>query len=631
MNSTKCKSMKLFITSWLIATAFLSTAQVKLPRLFTDHMVLQRNQPVRFWGEAPANQLVTVKIDGFSTSTKADANGKWELLFPSHQAGGPYEVKVGEINIKDVWFGDVWVAGGQSNMEWKLSWGVNNWEEEVNDSDYPQIRFFEVPNVMAVEPKASIPSGDWKIASPKTSGEFSAIAWFFAKRNHLDKNVPVGVIDSNWGGTPAETWLSARSLQEVPGYETAALEMLDPAIDWELRMKENQDRDDEKWRLINDKETFFKLGAHKVDYDDSEWSETELPNGKPLHDFVWVRREISLKNGKSATMYLGDINQICHVFFNGTLVSEETWQDSTSTVEISASLIQKGKNVIAIRAINSWDNNVWIGRKGQMWIKQGKNLQSLEGAWKFTNNIEPKMPEVDRFNWRPGVLYNAMIHPIVGYSIRGAIWYQGESNGGKPELYRDLFSTMIQEWRIQWKQGNFPFLFVQLANYMKRKPDPTESNWAELREAQTQTLSLPNTGMATIIDIGDADDIHPRNKQDVGLRLWLAARNVSFGEDITFSGPIYQAMEVDGNKVRLSFDQVTNGLVVKGDELQGFAITGEDKEFVWAKGKVDGKEVVVWSDQVSDPKYVRYAWGDNPACNLYNAEGLPAVPFRTDK
>lgn len=626
-------------TYFLIGLLFSASAafcQLHLPRVFADHMVLQREISTRWWGTAKAGEQVSVTINEFAVATKADANGNWELLFPAQMAGGPYvvSIKSGTENIQytDVYFGDVWVAGGQSNMEWKLNWGVDNWEAEVAACNYPMIRFFEVPNVTEVSPKNDISSGDWQLATPQNAGNFSAVACFFAKRNHLEKNVPVGIIDCNWGGTPAESWISTASLKSVPGYENAAAEMLDPSINWQERMEENARQEALKWQMIGDKESFIKLGAHLPAYDDSKWQNVQLPNADPFTDFVWLRKTVELsKVAAKSRLYLGDINKMCHVYVNGKLVDEEQWMDTTEIVDLPASLLVKGKNVIAIRVLNDWDNKVWVGKSGKMWLESGKQKINLEGSWKYSNDIEPKMPTVERFSWRPGVLFNGMVNPIAGYGIKGAIWYQGESNAGLPHLYRELFSDMITDWRLYWKQGDFPFLFVQLANFMTRYDEPRESDWAKLREAQTQTLSLPGTGMATIIDIGDAKDIHPRNKQDVGYRLWLQARKVAFGESLVVSGPEFLSMKTNGNEITLSFSNVGGGLVAKDGALTGFAIAGDDLKYVWAEAKIVGDQVMVKSDKIANPTHVRYAWADNPACNLYNAEGLPAVPFRTDK
>ena len=632
---SKHYSSIIFLMLLTCMVAVCKAQSLSLPKIFQDHMVLQRDMPVRFWGHAIPGQEIKISIDGQTITGKTDVTGKWDISFPSHEKGGPYAVIVStdeEIIFKDVYFGDVWIAGGQSNMEWKLSWGVNKWEEEVKDSDYPEIRFFEVPNLVSVKPQDDLTGGNWIIAGPNTSSEFSAVAWFFAKLNHLEKDVPVGIIDSNWGGTPAEAWTSLQKLTTIEGYKDAAIEMLNPTIDWQARLKENEKKDSLKWHLINDNETFLSYGVHTADYDDSAWEEISLPTTKALNDFVWVRKSFVMQNdAKSPRLFLGDLNQIAWIFLNGKLLAEEGWQDTTSVINIPPALLNEGKNTIAIRVLNSWDNQVWIGRGKDMWFENNGEKMMLDGPWKYSNTIEPEMPEVEFFTWKPGVLFNGMINPIIGYSIKGAIWYQGESNAGKAEYYEELFRGMITDWRSGWNQGDFPFLFVQLANFMERKEKPMESLWAELREAQAKTLSLPKTGIAVTIDIGDARDIHPRNKQDVGHRLWLSARSVAYDEEVVSSGPMYSSHIVKGEEMHINFSNAGSGLKSDRQSVKGFELAGNDGIFYKATAEIRENKIVVRHANIPEPKHVRYGWADNPEAGLYNMEGLPAVPFRTGK
>lgn len=605
--------------------------EVKLPRLFRDHAVLQRDTPVRFWGWAEKGTEISVKINGFEVSTLTDASGKWELLFPAQPAGGPYLVSVNEINLKDVHFGDVWVAGGQSNMEWQVGANINNMIAEIADSDYPEIRFFKVAHDISVTPKDDLSQGDWKVANSENVKNFSAVAWFFAKKNQAEKGVAVGIIDDNWGGTPAESWTSPERLLSVEGYKDEAAAMLNPEIDWDKKFRENEQLIEEKYRRVQDQEDFLKYKAHLPDFDDENWSIVTLPNAEALTDFVWLRKSIELNKVSDVKISPGHPGKFTVLFINGQKVYTKTWADDPSIIKVPKEVLKEGRNVIAIRTAEDWDNRVFIGREGEMWLDTGKKKIPLNGDWKFSNTVEPPMPEAIRYEHSPGTLFNAMINPIAGYSIKGAIWYQGEANAVRAHLYKDLFTTMIEDWRLQWRQGRFPFLFCQLANWQQQNEQPTESSWAELQEAQTQTLELANTGMACLIDLGEADDIHPRNKQDVGHRLWLAARKVAFGEDLVFSGPLYSGHEFKDGQAIVSFDLFGSDLEVKGDKIFGFALAGEDKKFKWAEARIDGQKIMLSSKNVPNPKFIRYAWADNPACNLYNAEGLPAVPFRTDE
>ncbi|MBL3655774.1 sialate O-acetylesterase [Fulvivirga sp. 2943] len=625
----------ILLTYWLCMFCYSSFSQsVRLPHIFADHMVLQRDIPLRIWGWNTPDQEVNVKIDSIQATTISDANGKWELLLPPHSAGGPYELEVtseGTVIFRDVLYGDVWLAGGQSNMEWKIGWKIDNWEEELKDANYPNIRYYEVANELAPDPQSDISSGKWVKASSETAKEFSAVAWFFAKHNHQEKKVPVGIIDSNWGGTPAEAWVDARKLLSIPGYKEEAAHVLDPHIDWEEKVRQNEANQEEKWRIISDKEGAIKTGAQLISYKDNKWEEVDVPTDDPLSDIAWLRKDFKLKNTpQKAQLYLGDLVQEAMVFVNGKLIAEEGWQDTTAILEIESGLLKKGKNLVAIRVVNSWDNKVRIGKPGKVWLKAGDEKIDLEGKWKYSNDIEPKVPNVEFYHWKPGFLYNAMIAPLTGYGLKGFIWYQGENNAGQHEYYEGVFKALITDWRVHWKQEYVPFLFVQLANYMQRVEVQPESDWAYLRDAQSGALELPNTGMATIIDIGVAEDIHPRNKQDVGKRLWLAARKVAYNEDIVYSGPVYSSMQVTGNKAEISFVNTGAGLMVKGSKLEGFIIAGADGEFHKAQAELKGNKVIVTSDLVNAPKAVRYGWADNPKATLYNKEGLPAVPFKTD-
>ncbi|MEQ8681093.1 MAG: sialate O-acetylesterase, partial [Cyclobacteriaceae bacterium] len=500
--------------------------------------------------------------------------------------------------------------------------------EEVADSDYPQIRFFTVPNVIAFSPKEDIDGGSWLLATPQNSPDFSAVAWFFAKHNHLEKDVPVGIIESNWGGTPAESWTSSERLLELNAYRDETKKVLEPGIDWKSKLEENERNNRERNRIFNSKE-FLNTGVQKSNFDDSSWEIVQLPNPKDFDDVVWLRKQFDWKGSKKdARLSLGRLTINQTVFINGKQIEGSL---HGRVVEIPRGMLKKKNNLISVRLINTWNNIVTIGMDRELWIEDNDQKLGLAGDWKFSNTLEPSIPEYIRYSQYPTVLFNGMINPIVGYTVQGAIWYQGESNAGRHEDYHQLFSTMITDWRVRWQQGDFPFLFVQLANYMARLDEPSDSDWARLRDAQTRTLQLENTGMAVAIDIGNEVDIHPRNKQDVGERLWIAAKKVAFDEDVVYSGPVYQAHTINDSEVIVTFDQVGTGLKAAGPQLTGFAIAGNDQVFYWAKGEIKGKNIItLTSDAVDSPIHVRYAWANNPACNLYNEEGLPAVPFRTD-
>ena len=627
------------VTLLLLLCITSATQALTVSPLFSDHMVLQRDKTLKFWGTATALEKVSVTINNATYTTNSDKQGRWETQIPAQSTGDSVNIIISandkSITIKDVLFGDVWVASGQSNMEWKLGWEVNNWEQEVKNSQFPEIRFFEVEKSYAFTPQNTLTKGKWHKAGPDTSANFSAIAWFFAKHNHLEKKVPVGIIDSTWGGTPAQAWTPAKRLLKIKAYKASAEDILDTSKNWKTLFNDSKEKDKRKWQLIDDKTAFLQHGIQNKNYNDSQWQSIELPNQKTLSDIVWLRKNITLNgNINNATLYFGDINQIATIFVNGKIVAEENWRDPTTVITLENGILKQGKNTIVLRVLNSWDNRVSVGKKGNLWLQTNKKTMSLEGTWKWSNQVEPTFPRVISYHEKPGALYNAMIQPITNYTINGFLWYQGEANVEQAQWYNELFENMISEWRNQWQLGDLPFLFVQLASFLPQKQQPAQSDWAELREAQTQTLALTNTAMAVTIDIGNADDIHPRNKQDVGKRLWLAAKAIAYGDTNEHSGPVFQSIKTQGNSLIVDFKHIGKGLQIgtnpknTNTSLLGFDLAGSDGIYYRATAKINKNKVFISSVKVKKPHSVRYAWADNSNANLYNHFGLPAVPFR---
>ena len=481
-------------------------ADVQLPALISDHMLLQRDVPVRIWGKADPGEQVSVKFRSQAVAVKADTLGRWAAILQPSAAGGPFTLSIqgkNAIEVKDVLVGEVWVASGQSNMAFTVSRG-DNAEKELVAANYPQIRLFKVATKVSEVPLDDV-TAKWAACDPKSAASFSAAGYFFARHLHQKLNVPIGVIESDWGGTPAQAWTSGPALAADPA-------LISVFADWAKSLNDNPE--------------------------------------------AMLRYQAQIKN---------------------------------------------------------WDATVAKAKA------DGKPAPR-----------KPNPPAGPNHQWAPSGLYNAMIAPLTPYAIKGAIWYQGESNAGQRRayVYRRLFQAMIQDWRNAWGQGDFPFLFVQLANFGK---NDTESQWPELREAQTMALQLKNTGMAVTIDIGNPNDIHPTNKQDVGLRLGLAARAVAYGEKLVYSGPLFRQVTVEDNALRVWFDHTTGGLTAKGGALKGFLIAGKDGNFVPAEARIDKETVVVSSPKVKQPLHVRYAWAESPECNLFNASGLPAGPFRSDE
>ncbi|MCX6984356.1 MAG: 9-O-acetylesterase, partial [Lentisphaerae bacterium] len=499
----------------------------------------------------------------------------------------------------------------------------------------------------------------WCICSPETVGDFSAVAYFFGREIHRKTGVPVGLINASWGGTIAETWTSREAMASDPFFRKVIREYEDELRNPDDAVKgisAKQREWSDKYDKKDEENAGETKGWHRTDANIANWEEMDLPAtwqgaGHQHSGIFWFRREVDISAdwaGKDLTLGIGATDKSDVTYFNGIQVGSITMEqrpDAWSTPRIytvPGNLVKPGRNVIAVRVYSNIYAGGFIGTPKQMQLipvaGQDETPIPLSGKWKYQIEANfglvpnPPPPPCGQGNPNsPYMLFNNMIKPILPYGIMGGIWYQGESNADNAKQYRKLFPLMINSWRKAWKQ-EFPFYFVQLANFNPIRSQPGESTWAELREAQTMTLSLPDTGMAVAIDIGEADDIHPRNKQDVGLRLALPALAKLHGfENLVYSGPIYKAMKIENRQIRISFDHVGGGLVVHGKKLEGFSIAGKDRKFVWADARIEGNTVVVSSLQIPKPVAVRYAWAENPPCNLFNSSDLPASPFRTDK
>lgn len=618
---------------FLLGTAY---AEVKVARIFSDHMVLQRDVNAPVWGTADPGEKISLEINGLIVSAIAGKDGKWKVYLPEFEAGGPFELMVkgtNEVKFSDVMFGDVWVASGQSNMAWRLE-NSNNPKEEVQNANHPNIRLFYVPRTVGKTPKDDLTGGQWDVCTPEVAKEFSAVAYFFGRELNKDLNVPIGLINCNWGGTVAEAWTSSEMLQTLPDFKDRVIE-LNEGPNWEEDLEANAQRGRDKNEIINNAFKGLEVGVHKVNYNSNDWPVVIAPYWEEkLGGVVWMRKVVEIPKeykGKEIRFDLGRIDNNATIYFNEQKLGV-AGSPKFSEFTVPAKLVKAGKNVIAVRLLHRWGTPNFQGPEDRMklYAPNGAVLESLAGPWKYKTDLEPAFPEIKGYHNYPMSLFNGMVNPIIPYGIKGAIWYQGESNASRGYQYRKLFQSMIEDWRVRWGMDYFPFLFVQLANYMDIPEQPQEDNWAELREAQTMALNLPNTGMAVTIDIGEMFDIHPRNKQDVGYRLALAAKKIAYGKEVVFSGPLYKGYEINGSDVEIAFDHIGKGLMVKGEKLTGFQIAGKDMKFYWADAQIVGGEVFVSSDKVKEPVAVRYGWAINPECNLYNKNGLPASPFRTD-
>ena len=633
-----------------------SFAVVKLPAIFSSNMVLQQQSEVPFWGEATPNKtvMITSTWNRKTIETKTDAKGNWKTTVSTPVYGGPFTIVLSDGKktiLENVMVGEVWLCSGQSNMEMPLAgWGkIANFEKEIAGANYPDIRLLQVSKTLSTKPLTDleVTNGGWVACSPKTVEEFSAVGYFFGKNLYETKNIPIGIINTSWGGTIAEAWTSGSSLKTMPDFKTAVDKMEQTVVNKsELKAKYNKDLIDWQNQIEKADKGFSNgkiLWAVK-ELDDSDWKPMNIPDNwenQSLPGFdgvVWFRKTVEIPADWQNTMLTLNLDMIDDndiTYFNGVEVGHTDGWNLSRKYVIPASLVKSGKAVITVRVFDTGGGGGIYGNASLLTLSYAtdKNIP-LAGSWQykvgFNLNEIPAAPKLFDDPNQPTVLFNAMINPIVPFTIKGVIWYQGESNADKAYQYRELFPLMIKDWRRQWK-SDFPFYFVQLANYTAILPQPADASWAELREAQLQTLHLENTGMAVTIDIGNEKDIHPKNKQEVGRRLSLIARANAYNENIAFSGPIYDTYRIERNSIRITFNHVDKGLKTKnGDQLKGFAIAGFDHQFHWADAVIEGNEVVVTCKDIENPIAVRYAWAANPVCNLYNGADLPASPFRTD-
>ncbi len=621
-------------------------AEVRLPQLLSSGMVLQRNAETTLWGWADADEELAVSFDGHTYRTIANNAGEWQVRLPVKKAGGPYVMKIqGEntIILEDILIGDVWIASGQSNMELPMERVEPLYPREVRTADDPQIRHFQVPDSYNFKaPQNDVQSGNWEKTTPETIGKFSAVGHFFAKAIHRSQDVPIGIINAAVGGSPVEAWISEGILKQFPEPYAELQRFKDDKL-IERIMADDRKRADSWHNSLNKKDKGLRNGDYiwaAPALGTKDWYTMEIPGywpetpKGPLNGVVWFRKTIEIPTDladQEAKLILGRIVDADSVFVNATLVGSTGYQYPPRRYAVPAGVLKVGENTIAVRVISQQGRGGFVLDKDYE-LQFPDTSINLKGEWRYKVGATAEPLASQTFvRWKPTGLYNAMIAPLLNYGIKGVIWYQGESNVGHAE-YRERFSSMIDDWREKWGQGDFPFLFVQLASFLEPTSKPTDSSWASLREAQRETLSVPNTAMAVAIDVGEWNDIHPLNKKAVGDRLAAAAQKLAYDEDVVYSGPLYKSAEIKGNQMVLSFNHKGSGLVAQGDgELKYFAIAGEDRQFVWAQAEIRGDKVVVWSDKIENPKAVRYAWADNPeGANLYNKEGIPASPFRTD-
>ncbi|TMI78993.1 MAG: 9-O-acetylesterase, partial [Bacteroidetes bacterium] len=569
-------------------------ANVTLPKIFGDNMVLQRNKPIPVWGSADANEKISITFNHQTKSVSADKDGNWKISLDKELAGGPYKLVVkgkNTVTFNNVLVGEVWICSGQSNMEMPIEgWGkVNNYEQEIASANYPKIRHIKIPNTISTKPEKDIPQGKWAVCSPSTAGEFTATGYFFARELYDQLKIPIGLINTSWGGTHVETWTSREGFENSDEFKNMIAQM--PLLNLDSLEQVRKEAVMKKIEMLQGSlPAAGETAAWTMpDLDDSKWPQMELPSlweQKQLGDLdgvVWFRKTIDVSPsdaGKEAMLELAMIDDNDVTYVNGVKVGGINSYNTHRKYVIQAGVLKAGKNIIAVRVEDTGGGGGIYGDSAEMKLTIGDNVISLAGNWAFrVEQISGGASSVGP-NSYPTLLFNAMINPLAPYAFEGVIWYQGESNAGRAYQYRKAFPLMITDWRRHWGEGDFPFYFVQLASYNADNGNSKKgSTWAELREAQTMTLSLPNTGMAVTTDIGNSTDIHPKNKQDVGKRLAAIALHNVYNKNIVYSGPMYKSMKVQGSSVIINFTNIGSGLVAKNGDLRGFEIAGLGGEF----------------------------------------------------
>jgi len=633
--------MKKLIVFILLIISVIASANVRMPLIFSDGMVLQRDKQIPIWGFADANETVEIHFNKQIKKTTADTNGKWTVNLASEKAGGPFELIIigkNKITIKNVLVGEVWICSGQSNMEFQVYKTMNS-EKEISSADYPMIRHFGVAQDLSGNPKEDLKQGKWEVANKQNVGNFTAVGYYFARELYSELKIPIGIINTSWGGTNVETWTSREAFEKSDEFKSmiSNVKAVDINAIFETYKKSVLDnlKKVQGFEVSMENEDQFK----NQNFNDKNWPEIKVPSlwenqqiGN-IDGIVWMRKTIVLtaeQAKKQAVLHLAKVDDEDKTYVNGVEVGTNNLWDKKRIYEIPANILKEGTNVIAVRITDYSGGGGIYGDPEDLKIDFKDSNLPLEGLWKF--NVIKVRIEVSP-NSYPSLLYNAMVNPLVPYAMQGVLWYQGEANVWRAKQYKQSFPLMINDWRTKFKQGNFPFYFVQLSTFDEFGGNSQKgSRWAELREAQSETLKLPNTGMAVTTDIGNAKDIHPTNKQDIGLRLAAIAMNDIYGKKQIYSGPTYKSQEIKGNQIILTFDNIGSGLSTpNNDELKGFEIAGADKVFHSAKAIIKDYKVIVSSDQVQNPVAVRYGWADDDtAINLFNKEKFPASPFRTD-
>lgn len=644
----------------LLCAATAVAGELRPSRIFADHMVLQRDSGVRVFGTGAPGQKVAARIGKRRIEAIIRDNGEWLVVLPPFPAGGPHELEITSGNekivYKDVLFGDVWLFCGQDNMQLSVK-NARNAEQEISAANFPQIRFFNVanlPDVARTGANAEL-QGEWRVCSPTTIPYFSAVAYFFGRGLHKELKVPLGLVETSWAGTKAESWLPREEI-ESGRFPNVARELADIIRREGSGTGRDNQKQWEQWQEYSAKHgtSEAKRELAEPNFDDSGWLVAQvpcqfddLPEIAPEFDgAVWFRRKIDIPAelaGKDMTIHLGPIDDFDVTYFNGSKVGQTGLEIPNFWFEeriykIPGKLVKAGENVIAVRVFDNYASGGFFGAPEQLFLKSGDKTIPLAGQWRFRAQMpmpqefrRPQHTDIDtRHPEAPSGMFAARIKPLVPVMLKGVVWYQGESNTRQAKLYRELFPALIESWRKAWGE-ELPFVFVQLPNYGSPQDTPGDDKWAELREAQAAALKLNDTAMVVTIDLGDPKSLRPDNKQDLADRLVRSALWLVYNRETQAQGPVYKGMKIEEGKIILQFESLAGGLVARDGKLGSFAIAGPDKVFHWAEAIVKGNTIEVSSPRVANPTAVRYAWQANPEdANLYNKAGLPAAPFRTD-
>ncbi|HZT23441.1 MAG TPA: sialate O-acetylesterase [Verrucomicrobiae bacterium] len=637
-----------FLAVLSVSCACLSAPAENLPFLspmFGDDMVLQRDKPNPIWGWSKPGDTIQVTIAGHTAKAVADQNGRWETKIQPPAPGGPYTLKIDgaqHVELHEILVGDVWLCGGQSNMELPLALARNG-AAEIAAANHPEIRLFKVRAHPAYQPE-KIPQGQWKICSPQSvteDGGFSAVAYFFALKVQSAIHVPIGLVEDCVGGTPAETWTSAETLRQLHDFD-AALDELD-----RLRSRGGPQYGNYIMHWYDQYDLGQKENWQAPDFDDSTWKPVSMPGGfaelgvPDTPAVCWFRKTIVLPDplpAGPAFISLGVIERMDTTFINGQWVGASAWVENPRHYFLRPGILKPGTNVIAVRVFKTKPDGGFMSGAGQLFLTLGDGTKiPLAGPWRGAVSVDARPPHplpLSFENWPviPSVLYLGMIEPVAPLAISGVLWYQGEANADRPEQYKKLLPAMIADWRKIFRQGNLPFYIVQLPAFMAHQDQPPENGgWAEIREAQAFVArTVKNCALAVTIDTGAPDNIHPAEKKIVGDRLALCALAQHYGEKIPYQGPTFRRAQRLPGALKIYFDHTDGGLAAKGGVPEEFALAGADRRWHWAEARIDGRAVILSSPAVPQPEFARYAWQSFPRATLYNGAGLPAVPFRTD-